>query len=72
MLAAHQSEDIELVDVWVPAKLHNWFLLSRIITVQSLHSNDSGKEKLGATNLGQARSAYGVQGDEACQHIVTG
>ena len=52
MLAAHLSEDIELVDVWILAKLHNWFLLSRMITVQSLHSNHSGKEKLGATNLG--------------------
>ena len=52
MLGAHQSEVIEVVDVWILAKLHNWFLLSRMITVQSLHSNHSGKEKLGATNLG--------------------
>ena len=53
MLAAHLSEDIEVLDVLILAKLHNWFLLSRMITVQQLHSNHSGKEKLGATNLVQ-------------------
>ena len=52
MLAAHLSEDIEVVDVWILAELHNWFLLSRMSAVQRLHSNHSGKEKLGATNLG--------------------
>ncbi len=52
MLAAHLSEDIELVGVWILAKLHNWFLLSKMITVQSLHSNHFGKEKLDAKNLG--------------------
>ena len=72
MLTAHLSEDIEVVDVLILDKLHNWFLLSRMITVQRLHSNHSGKEKLSATNLGWARSAYGVQGDETCRHIVTG
>ena len=40
MLAAHLSEDIELVDVWILAKLHNWFLLSKMITVQRLHSKN--------------------------------
>ena len=40
MLTAHLSEDIELVDVWILAKLHNWFLLSKMITVQRLHSRE--------------------------------
>ena len=52
MLAAHLSEDIEVVGAWILAKLHTQFLLSKMITVQRLHSNHFGKEKLGATNLG--------------------
>ena len=52
VVATHLSEDIEVLDVLILAKLRTQFLLSRMITVQQLHSNHSGKEKLGATSLG--------------------